>query len=359
MLNQAEVGRGPWRDALSTIAKQSLNSRIRFHKDKPLWGFTGQLTDGLAVELLEFYEQLQPKLRTDSVATPVALWVLIVEVFVPTLFVKLVRDWQEGSGDEFQGASCWYLPSKEKGQRMYPAARVFRFWLRAIGFRYAHDLGKALGDSARRKAERWLKGDGVPKIRELHALVDKFAKESQWADRPDVWKTRFTLACAADALCVAMDSFFEPTRPDSSLEISRMLISIEQERTPMDDNRILAESRIFFAARLFHLRLMAEGRWDAEVVEPSRNALNKIPPPGQSDEEMEQFCRERQWGMNQGNWLLESIKREVDAKEVNGAMHAAEMGSTLQERIMNWGAEELNRILEEKGRRAVRSPTLI
>jgi hypothetical protein len=344
MLNDAERRTGLWCEALTTVAHEALYDRILRQSGQPLFGFTGHLTERLSFAVLRLYEKISPKLITDGVSPTDTLWVLFEEVFVPTIFLELVLNWQRGLGTEFQIETCWYLPLVEKNARLNPVSRVLRCWFRAAGFRYAHDLSKALDDSVRRKVDRWLSGECVPKLREVHGLVDNFADDVRWLDSPDDWKTRFTLACAAEKLCEAVDACFRATHPDSSLKIAEMFQKVRAANVAVDDGLALADSHTFFAARLLQRRLQNEGKWDAEIVAHVRDTQARKCPTNPSEDEMEQFRREIEWGMKPGNWFLEFIKREATTTK-----HSM----SLQERILDTGIHELNRILDTKrGRRA-------
>lgn len=354
MLNDAERGTGPWCEVLTTVAHEALYDQILRQKGgQPLFGFTGHLTERLAFAVLRLYEKISPKLNTDGVSPKDTLWILVEEVFIPTVFIELALNWQRGLGTEFQIQTCWYLPLVEKNARLNPVARVLRCWFRAAGFRYAHDLGKALDDSVRRKVDRWLSGECLPKLREAHALVDNFADDVRWLDSPDDWKTRFTLACAAEQLGTAMDTLFRATRPDSSLQIAEILQKIRTEGVAVDEGGVLADSYTFFAARLLQRRLQNEGKWDGEIMAHVRDTQIRKCPTNPSEVEMEQFQRESEWGMKPGNWFLEFIKREVTSGRLIGATKTTERGTSLQERILDVGIHELNRILNTKRSRRV------
>jgi len=345
MLNDAEAGTGPWRRALTIVAQEALYDRIlRQPNGEPRFGFTGHLSERLTFDTLRLYEKLLPQLNTEGVATTDVLWILFEEVFAPTIYVELASNWQRGLGTEFQLPTCWYLPLMEKGVRLGPVARVLRCWFRAAGFRYAHDLGKALNDSLRRKVDRWLNGDCVPKLNEVHDLVDKFAGDVRWLDGPDDWKTRFTLACAAERLFVTMDSLFHVTRPNASLHIAETLQKIRAEGVAVDDGLLLADSHTFFAARLLQRRLQNAGRWEGAIMARVQETQASKCPANASDDELENYRRKIEWGMKPGNWFLEFIKRDVPTTK---------RGASLQERILDAGVCELNFILEKKRDRRV------
>ena len=159
--------------------------------------------------------------------------------------------------------------------------------------------------------ERWLRSDPVPTLNQLHRLVDHFAGEVVWLDNPVDWKARFTLACAMQELGDAMDEYFVDVCEGSSLEMSRRMRAMVEERImACDEGGALGREHTFFAARLLQMRLQAEGRWHGEVVPRVPSGTKKFGEDA-TDEEIEDYRRSLFWGMNQGNWLLEWVKKEA------------------------------------------------
>ena len=346
MLNQAEDGKGDWCGALQTVAYEALYDRIRRQKGKAVFGCAGEVTERVAFALLRLYEKILPGMNTDGVPREEALWVLVSEVFVPTAFVESALNWQNGLGTEFRVETCWYLPVRKKGEWWGPVRTILHLWLRAAGFRNAHDLKKELNsDSARRSADRWMRGDFVPTIDALHSLVNRFGKNVGWLGERDTWKTRFTLACGVEHLRAAMDDFFGARRPNCSRRVPIMLRRVLKDGVAVDGGRVLADSQTFFAARLLQRRLKDEGKWTRKVLRFVPERSGKSFGKRASQETIDKYRRVVQWKMNPGNWFLRVIEREVAAGEHDGSLH---------ERILGLGVRELNRILDSKrGRRAV------
>lgn len=220
MLGAAELGAGRWRKALVTVGHEALYNRIHRQNGKPLFGVAGETADRLAFAMLRLYDRILPALKTDGVALEDALWILIDEVFVPTAYIELVLNKRGGIGDELHPDDFWYLPVTRKGEILKPIPRVLNYWLRSAGFRNGYDVGKLLdSDTARKQVDRWGKGTHVPTIDDLHRLVDKFGENVSWMGTPDDWKCRFTLACAMQNVCEAIDASFQSARPNASLEI--------------------------------------------------------------------------------------------------------------------------------------------
>jgi hypothetical protein len=359
MLGEVELGRGPWCHALAVVGHEALYERIRRQEGRPLFGLTGGLTDRLTFALLRLYEKVVPGLNTEGVSTEEVLWVLVEDVFMPTVFLELARNWQSGLGTELQIEKCWYLPRMEAGMQVKPIQRVLRCWFRAAGFRYADDLGKVLTDSVRRKVFRWLKGECIRDIRDVHRLVDKFSDEVRWLDEPDDWKTRFTLARAVQRCCGAMDGFFGGKSPTCSLELANRLRAIGEERIAVDDMRGLGESQTFFGARLLQRRLQREGKWQAKVLAFVPTDWSVGLPAAATPEAVDAVRRANIWKANPGNWFLRLINREFVPLGLNGGTDESfDAIASWPDRMLQLGVDELNLVLNAKRdrRAATRRP---
>lgn len=309
------------------IQCEALYDRIRRQHCKPLWSFTARLSGELVSSLLNLYERFLPKLNFEGVARTGALWLLVENVIVPTVFIKLVQEWRFGLGNEFLGDVCWYLPIMSHGKIEKPLPRVLDYWMRVAGFQTAYQVAKAAGEqSLRRKIDRWLKEGKVPDPSELHRLVNKFAANVAWLDEPDTWKARFTLACAMQNVCDLMDEYFKPIRKSSSLALIKMIRSIPKDHIVCDDEKFLAGAGSFFAARLLQRRLQSENKW------------NPNPP-------------------SDGNWFLEEIRKMAIADGfLKGSNPPVENYVMLEEYLFGVGVRKLNCLFEsklKKGRRAL------
>jgi len=350
MLNEAEAGKGKWCGILITVADEALYNRIRRINSQPLIGCAGHVTERLVFGLLSLYEAISPRLNLDRIPCDEVLEVIINEVFVPTVFLKLALNRDRAERTEFDIETCWYLPVVKDGQQWGPVRTILQHWLWSVGFRNAHDLKKELNsDSSRRSADRWLSGDIVPTIDELHRLVDKFHKPVQLAGDKGDWKTRFTLACGLAHLYAAMDEL----RPKSSMAARRLLRDVQKDGVAVDDDGVLTDSLTFFATRLIQRRLQREGAWDEIVQSRVQATLAKQYPANPSDEEIETFRSAMEWGMNPGNWLLHFIETEAIRLIGPGtAPHSSMIGWSLSKRILELGIRELNQVLDAKrGRR--------
>src|SRR5882757_8249367 len=107
-----------------------LHERIRREDGKPLFSFMGKVTDETAFTLLTLYEWLLPKLDCAGVSKADTMRLLIENVFIPTVFIKLVGEWRYGLGTELKGQTCWYFPVKSDGRTVKPISRVLDSWLR-------------------------------------------------------------------------------------------------------------------------------------------------------------------------------------------------------------------------------------
>lgn len=340
LLARAENGNGPWLDALRTLRLEALYDRIRRNNGSSLFSFTGAVTDRLVFSLMRLYEKLLPIFKPDGIPPPDTMWILVENLFAPTVFIELHQDWQRGLGTEFQGDACWYLPVRSEGKNLKPVQRVLDSWLRVIGYRTAYGVsGRIGGPDLRRTVDRWRVGEVVPTVATLHKLVETFAQRVRWLDAPDDWKARFTLACAMQKLCDEMDEFFKDILPDSSRKLTDMFRRIENERIVSDDDKLLAGRQTFFATRLLQLRLQREGKWETQVLSQVPKQAQRVFQVEVSDEELAQSRSKMERKMNPGNWFLEFIKQQVPAK----------LDMSFEDYLFNIGVKELNCLLISKG----------
>jgi hypothetical protein len=365
MLARAEKGKGRWQDSLSTIHREALYDRIRRDNGRPLFSFTGKIAEETAFTLLTLYERLIAKLDCKGVPFADVMWLLVENVFMPTVFIKLVEEWRLGLGTEWLGETCWYFPVKSDHGIDKPISRVLDCWLRVAGFRTAYGVSQSLTRGRpdrsvldeqtekrwktwKKSVERWRNGKSVQSVHRLHRLVEAFAQNVSWLDDPAGWKARFTLAFAMQNLCEAIDESFESTSKRSSLALAAMLRHIADERIVCDDGKLLVATHTFFVTRLIQKQMRASGEWEkiAALVPPS---AGRAFPPETSDAEIASYRNELHWQMNPGNWLLEHIKQKglaegrlkPDGNSTTG--HIA-----LDSYVFDLGVKELNKILESK-----------
>jgi len=332
---------------LVTFCREALYHRIRRQEkgvgEIPGFAFTYQMAEGIVFSLLHLYEKVLPKLNAEGVSPEEAMWVLVENLFLPTVYLELWRQWQGGLEFEFKGAKSWYLPTVTDGKRLNPIPRVLEYWLRAAGFHSGYSVYKSTGsESRKRNVDRWLREEKVPTVKNLHVLLERFAKDSCWAGDSEGWKARFTLACAMQRLCKKMDDFLKGVRPDSSLGLARGLRNIEMEGVFHDDNWLLAETDTFFATRLLQHRLQRGGKWESKVMARVPKKWGKRLSERVSDERIAQIRAEMEWRFNPGDWVLQFIKNELAPK------NAVKVGGSLRECILSLGIDELNEILASK-----------
>jgi hypothetical protein len=347
MLCEAEEGRGDWRDGLTVIAREALYARMNWRNDKVLSGFAGHLAERLVSATLRIYQEVGPKLDTAGLSRQTVLWVLVEEIFLPTVYIELALNRQRGIGNEFHG-DTWYLPVKDRFTVVGPVQRVIDYWLRAAEFRNGYDVGKALNapdsEAIEKRVNRWKQGKAVPRIVELHHLVERFRDKVPWSGTAEEWMSRFTLACAVQKLCETMDTYFAPVASDASLGIARRLQNTHELGPAVDDDLALGDPYLFFAAWLLQRRLVKEGRWETEVAARVREAFQKKCPENATDEEMEEFRAGH--GTNAGNWFLELIERGIVSGELLGAQ--GKPGASFCECMWAVGVQELNAVLDSK-----------
>lgn len=364
LIARAEPPDGPWHDALQMLRRETLYDRIRRQDGKPLFSFTGAMTENLTFLLLRLYEDILPLLKATNVRTAEAVWALVGNVFAPTAFVLILAEWRYGLGTEFQGETCWFLPVRSRSKTLKPVQRVLDAWLRVAGFRTAYGVSQTLSrrkadkaqseqtshlwDSWKKRVARWLNGQGVPSAGTLHKLVADFSEQVKWLDEPDHWKARFTLACAMQKLCDEMDDYFKRVCSAASMQIAQSFCSIRLEGIVCDDSKVLASERTFFAARLLQLRLQRDGKWETEVIRSMPKQESRTFPPDASNEEIAEARADIEWRMNAGNWFLEHLKKGTRFKSK----------TSLEDHIFYLGVTEVNQILTSKmaGEHTARRP---
>ena len=308
-----------WQEATKTVHREAAYDLIRRQKGKPIWSFTGKIADELVSVLLSLYARLLPKIELHGVSGTEALWVMLENVFIPTVYAKLVQEWRHGLGNEFLGEACWYLPIKSHGQIEKPFPRVLNYWMRVAGFQTTYQIAKASGNfPLRRKIDRWLGGGITPDPRVLQRLAKKFAAETSWLDEPDTWQSRLMVACAMQNISDFMDENFKPKRKDASLAMAKMFKRISKERIVCDNQKTLAGSHSFFAARLIQRRWQKDGKWQ----------------PDQLDH---------------GNWFLEKIRTMAIADGcIEHSKSSARNYIMLDEYLFELGVSELNQLLRSR-----------
>ena len=91
---------GTWSGVVEALCHRALADRVSWLDGKPLFSFTARFAERFVSLLLRLYERIAPRLDLSGVSKQQAMWVLVEQVFLPTIFVNLVRDWRCGLGDE-------------------------------------------------------------------------------------------------------------------------------------------------------------------------------------------------------------------------------------------------------------------
>ncbi len=348
MIKREKIRKTDLGDLLVAFCQEALYHRIRRQEkgvgEIPGFASTYKMAEYLVFPLLRLYEKVLPGLNAEGVPPGEAMWVLVENLFLPTVYVQLCRNWRSGLEFEFKGAQSWYLPTNSGGKRLNPIPRALQYWLRAAGLHSGYSVYKSTArDSWKRKVDRWLKEEKVPTMNNLHELLEEFAQETGWAGDLEAWKARFTLACGMQKLCMKMDVFLKEVRPESSLDLAKGLKDIEMERIVHDDDGLLADTDTFFAARLLYHRLKRDGKWESQVMARVPNKpLAKGLPTTISDEQIAQVRAEIEWQCNPGNWFLQVIQDDIAPKR------AAEFVGNPRDQILSLGIDELNQILASK-----------
>ncbi|MDD5141699.1 MAG: hypothetical protein PHY43_15730 [Verrucomicrobiales bacterium] len=342
-LNRARSGKNISTDERERI-RQRLYVSVRTAAQTPIARCTF-VTDDIVTSLIETYERLLPHLKTQGVPSADAMWVLAKHVFVPTAYLIVFKKHDLGLGTEFHGDKCWYVPKTEGRRVIKPIQQVLDCWLRVAGFRTAYGVSKKIdSESLRHKIDNWLSGKVTPSKTDLHSLVAKFADEVSWLDDVDAWKARFTLACAAQNMWNKADEYFTPTQSEKLAQAFRDLVKTIR----FDDEGVLGETRIFFAARLMQRRLQQDKNWE-KVFAAASKSMGKTFPVDASDEEIDEHRNQIFWQMNPGNHFLASIKEmAITDGFLSRTKSSTENRMALEKYIFDFGWRELNLIFNSK-----------
>jgi len=358
---RADAKKSRRREAILTIQREALYDRICRDHGQPLPATTSGVTEKIVFSLLRLYEKLLPKLNLGRCSKAEALWILTENVFLPTIFIHLISAHRDGLGPEFAGGKSWYFPIREGSKIVKPIPRLLDYWSRTsalftpyrTGFRFVakskneSDKLAQKRDSIKKRFERWRLGEDLPTLDDLHHFVDDAGSDVSWLDEPAAWKARFTLALAAHSICDAMDEMFSEIRPHASLSLAGVMSKMATEGIVCDDGKKLADSTVFFAARLWQLKLKRDGHWQIIISAKTTN-LPQFPPftTVEADDEHRQKIA---WQMNPGNHLLEAIKTTATTDGVSRHHPFA-----LDDYLVELGVSELNRFLTAERKKAGR-----
>ena len=329
----------------------------RFRRPSSPISHTNNVTDQIVSNLLSLYRRIRPRLSTDRVAAEKVLWIVTEHVVIPTVFTIVAKARQGGTGTEFQGAECWYLPSKSHT----PIQRVLDFWLRTAGLVTAHGLSKRLHarsqkseaepiedpNSLKKRIQRWLTGEVKPSFAELDRIMDDVANaapEVRWLDGAVAWKARLRLAFAIQTACELACGAFSKDVP---LQFASLFKDEINEPTPCDLNGFLSTPHSYFAARLYARQLQRIGRLE-EVLRYEEGQICETYGPEVSDHEIKRRGDEIMWQMHPGCRFLAFIEQQAQACGVLKGRNATEDFFALDEFLFDLGIQELNGIIKKK-----------
>jgi len=358
---RADAKKSRRREAILTVQREAIYDRIVRERGRPLIASTGFVTEKIVFSLLRLYEKLLPQLHLGRCSKPDVLWILTEHVFLPTVFIHLIKAHRNGLGPEFAGEKCWYFPIKEAAKTVKPVQRILDYWSRTSALftpygasvRFAPVAKKEVEklankrDSIKKRFERWRSGEVLPTLDDLHRFLEDAGSNVEWLDDPAAWKARFTLALAAHSIADAMDEMFSQTRPNASLSLALTMGKIAAEGIVCDDEMKLANPMVFFGVRLLQLKLQRDRHWQ-KIISASNSNLPPF-PPFTTIEEDEAHRRKIQRQMNPGNHLLEFIKTTAVTDGI-----ARHRPFALADYLFELSVSELNRMLateKKAGRR--------
>lgn len=358
---RADAKKSRRREAILTVQREALYDRIRREHGQPLPATTSGVTEKIVFTLLRLYGKLLPNLQLSRCSKAEALWILTEHVFLPTIFIHLINAHRDGLGPEFAGEKCWYFPIREGSKIVKPIPRLLDYWSRTsalftpyrTGFRFVSRVKNESvelankRDSIKKRFERWRSGDDLPTLDDLHRFLDDAGSDVAWLDDPAAWKARFTLAMATHSIADAIDEMFSEIQPHASLILAGAMGKIATEGIVCDDEKKLADPTVFFAVRLWQLKLKRDGHWQKII---SASTANPPPFPAYTTVEADEAHRRKiHWQINPGNHVLEAIKTTAATDGVSRHHPFA-----LNDYLFELGVSELNRMLAAEKKKAGR-----
>ena len=90
----------------------------------PGFAFTYQMAEGIVFSLLHLYEKVLPKLNAEGVPPEEAMWLLVENLFLPTVYLELWRKWQGGLEFEFRGCPA-HIADRHRREAFKPNSSGF------------------------------------------------------------------------------------------------------------------------------------------------------------------------------------------------------------------------------------------
>lgn len=316
--------------------------------------YVGFVVHALTTEPLRLYRELLPRLNNNACRRREGLWILARHFFLPTVVQLLRTNPHSGLGTEFHGQRCWYLPRAAEETVETPVQRVLDCWLRCAGYRTAYGVAQAqvsnpddeeeekLWHRERRNIDRWLKGSVIPTPAALCRLVDMFDNRTDWLDTASSWKARFGLACATQKLWSEADDYFQGLVPTPALSLATEFGRLFQQEVPCDDQGLLADPNLYFAACLLIRRLQREGVMEG-ILKNAHETRTAQFGPEVPDSEILAWQTQTAHEANPGNAIVRHVQ-DLMARTARTDMDVRAF-------IFDLGIDELNRLLAEtKGR---------
>lgn len=348
----------------SVLLSNALAERFRRFGKSP-HGCANEFADEFVFSSLNLYRRLREEGLDASGILQIRLWSVLTEhVFLPTLFVTMLKWHRQALGTELRGAQSWYLPLVEGDEIVRPIERVLGCWMRVAGLGTPYAVSMALfprgknateteereqkREAAKTKVKRWLDRTTVPTLGNVETLVRKLEDRVTWLDDRNSWIARFRLASAVQHALAVADQTFRIKGRTLSERIASDLKNISQEGIVQDDDGLLTGGHTFFAARLLQRRLKAEGKFDA-IIAPSRKPISLNLDASATDDEVQLRKQQIQRAHNPGNWFLEHIRNRGVKESKPKANDWPAMGhAQLHNYILSLGVQELNCLLHEK-----------
>jgi|GEM_PF-2707040 len=340
------------RDTLHRAMESAIFEKLRRHGVAPP-GIATAVLDEIVVYCLGQYELLSPHLHAGNDATEHTYWVLLREVWAPTIHQVFRHRSGVGLGNEFRLPGNWYIPQCIDGKFTSPVSKLLDRWLRTTGLRTAYGLTKSAikflteeeakaWEAEKKKLGRWLTGKNTPTLPDLYAIIKGHSDQAEWLDSADSWRARFFLAHALTKACNDADAALGRKFRKPLDEIGKVLSELEKEPIYQDRGNILSDPQTFFAVRLWIKHLKASGEF-ASIVEGLPDRLLLSFPPEISEEEIERARQKAEWQINPVNHIAAHLYDVAgcDPDTVDEFKDAEQ----IRHYLMGFASNELRRLL--------------
>lgn len=342
--------------------EQALFERLRRDGRAPI-GQATKILDRVAVYSLKNYKALCQTIKFSPAHAEAAHWILLREIWAPTIYVVFLKHHAYGLGNEFRIPGNWYLPDKIDGGFQLPVSVLLDRWLRTTGLRTAYGVTKSTitrptekqanaWAAEKKKLENWLAGRVTPTLSDLNGLVVDYSEEVAWLDSADSWRARFLLVHVFSQACEKAETACAGKFQSPRAEISDVFTQLSAEAVWNDDDGILSDPSNYFAIRLWLKELEASGELK-RIRDAMPKRISKSFGVDVTDAEIEARQREDKWAMNLGNHIAVHLERSAGLPEhVDNLQGLLARDEKLRAYLLSFAATKLNLMIYEEAKNA-------